>query len=80
MTARQRVALANVAAHDHIHIPFLTDGQNGQNITKAEAYILIEMILDGVRPTTDYLDSLDRDDDVSYMCLQPLSTRPVTDC
>ncbi|KAI9069796.1 hypothetical protein FKP32DRAFT_1586590 [Trametes sanguinea] len=63
MTDRQTLALERVAAHDGVSIPFLerTDG-NGQRVTKAEAYVLIKMILDGVRPTEEYLDSLGRGD------------------
>ncbi|KAI0640463.1 hypothetical protein C8Q79DRAFT_454606 [Trametes meyenii] len=62
MTERQRVALSNVAAHDHIDVPFLRlEDSNGQNVTKAEAWILIAQILDGVRPTLEHLNSLGRD-------------------
>ncbi|KAI0672562.1 hypothetical protein C8Q78DRAFT_1078070 [Trametes maxima] len=62
MTQKQRVTLTNAAVHNQIDIPFLRleDG-NGQNVTKAEAWILIARILDGVRPTPRYLSSLGRD-------------------
>ncbi|OJT15857.1 hypothetical protein TRAPUB_1509 [Trametes pubescens] len=64
MTERQRIALTNVAAYNQIDIPFLyMKDQNGQHVTKAEAYILIQMILDGVRPVPEYLDSLGRNAD-----------------
>ena len=78
MTARQRVALANVAAHDRIEVPFLeAEDDNGQRVTKAEAYILIAMILDGVRPTREYMDALGRDPNpVRYLCLYKFHTVP----
>ncbi|KAI0649366.1 hypothetical protein C8Q79DRAFT_924637 [Trametes meyenii] len=63
MTARQAIALERVAAHDGIDVPFLDQqGQNGQNVTKAEAYKLIADILSGVRPTAEHLDALGRND------------------
>ncbi|OSD00594.1 hypothetical protein PYCCODRAFT_1437182 [Trametes coccinea BRFM310] len=63
MTDRQIVALERVAAHDKVSIPFLERADaNGQRVTKAEAYVLIQMILDGVRPSEEYLDSLGRGD------------------
>lgn len=64
MTERQRIALTNVAAYNQVDIPFLyVKDQNGQIVTKAEAYILIQMILDGVRPSSEYIDSLGRNPD-----------------
>lgn len=45
-----------------IYIPFLErDDCNNQLYTKAEAWNLIAMILDGVRPPEWYLDNLGRD-------------------
>lgn len=64
MTERQRIALTNVAAYNQVDIPFLyVQDQNGQRVTKAEAYILIQMIFDGLRPSPEYIDSLGRNPD-----------------
>ncbi len=76
MTERQRIALTNVAAYNQIDIPFLyVKDQNGQHVTKAEAYILIQMILDGVRPSPEYLDSLGRNADTVSINLCALDAR-----
>ncbi len=62
MTERQANWLWCFASHNRIEIPFLSRRDlNHQRVTKAEAYILIAMIMDGVLPTREYLVSLGRD-------------------
>ncbi len=62
LTKAQSIALYKVANHDMIYIPFLgREDYNNQLYTKAEAWILIAMILDGVRPPEWYLYDLGRD-------------------
>ncbi|KAI0326377.1 hypothetical protein GY45DRAFT_1437695 [Cubamyces sp. BRFM 1775] len=61
MTPAQRLGLINMALYRSMDVPFLFDTQqDGQNVTKAEASALIEMLKEGGRPSMEYLNSLGR--------------------
>lgn len=63
MTLKQRGKLYYLWKSTGIYIPFADDRKlhtNTQAVTKAEAWVLIRMLLDGVRPTSAYIDSLGR--------------------
>ncbi|KAI0633964.1 hypothetical protein C8Q77DRAFT_1217323 [Trametes polyzona] len=62
MTERQRITLSSLAANNRVSIPWLCEpNYGGRNVTKAEAYILIALLLDDVVPTADYVDTLGSD-------------------
>lgn len=62
MTDRQARWLWDLASQNSIEVPFLSRiDRNHQKVTKAEAYVLISMILDGVLPTKEYIASLGLD-------------------
>ncbi|KAI0768336.1 hypothetical protein BD413DRAFT_479737 [Trametes elegans] len=64
MTDKQRGRLYMVAKKNGIFVAFLgIKDSNGQAVTKAEAYILINMIQDGVRPSKEFMNSLGRNPD-----------------
>ncbi|OJT15856.1 hypothetical protein TRAPUB_1508 [Trametes pubescens] len=63
MTRKQRGKLYYLWKSTGICVPFADDRKlhtNTQAVTKAEAWVLIRMLLDGVRPTSAYIDSLGR--------------------
>ncbi|KAI0768340.1 hypothetical protein BD413DRAFT_479552 [Trametes elegans] len=69
MTARQEVTLNNVANYRGLTIPFIhQQDRNGQNVTMAEAYVLIHDTLRGFEPTKEHPDPLGwiPDDAVHY--------------